>query len=150
MLAGNKTKVMKGCSEMFIPQLGCNGQSILTFVKPEACLSWTIGMKATRQVNPYWVFQFGLQKGIGEVNIASCPSKSHRQHQKQADRSPGNNRSKGFKVSFLEISSAAEASFAFLDFTVRSALASEDPSTWNDFAFGIRDVNFLPRSKGLE
>ena len=56
-----------------------------------------------------------LHKGISEITRASGPVENGCENEKQANRSPRDNRCKGLKGVFLEISMETVASLVFLD-----------------------------------
>jgi hypothetical protein len=134
---------------MFVPKMRGNGQTILAAIKMKASLPWVCGCPTTWKVYPHWIFQVSLNESIAEINAAGCPTKCHQQDQEEADQTPSNNWSVSLEVALLKITSTTIAGFILMDFSIRSALAMEDPCAGNDLCLSIYDWDFIPSTMRL-
>ena len=129
---------------MLIPKLWCDGEAILTFVELETGAGGVPGAESSGEMNPNGFWKCRLNKGIHKITRDSGPVENSCENKKQMYGSPRDNRCKGLKGVFLEITLATVASLVCLDLSIRGLLDLEDPSARNDYLFCRCHVHLFP------
>ena len=128
-----KSHVLEGGKQMLIPKPWHDGEAILTFVELETGAGGVPGAESSGEMNPNGFWKCRLNKGIHKITRDSGPVENSCENEKQMYRSPRDNRCKGLKGIFLEITLATVASLVFLDLSIWGPLDLEDPSAGNAF-----------------